>query len=75
MTYIIKFNEIKNYYEKFKQNLPQDTFSRLYEELKIVRGLISAAKLEGLKVDTFEYQQIAEKNLKQLHEMGYKKLV
>lgn len=50
MTYIISFNEFKNYYEKFKQNLSQDTFSRLYEELKIVRGLISAAKLEGLKL-------------------------
>ena len=75
MTYIISFNELKNYYDKFKKALPEDTFSRLYEELKIVRGLINSAKLEGLKVDTFEYQKIAEENLKQLHDMGYKKLV
>ena len=75
MTSIIGFSELKKYYDKFKKALPEDTFSRLYEELKIVRKLIGTAKLEGLDVDTFEYQKIAENNLKQLHEMGYKKLV
>ena len=75
MTYIIGFNELKNYYDRFKNTPPEDTFSRLYEELKIVRALIKSVKIEGLKVDTFEYERTAEENLKQLQAMGYNKLI
>ena len=75
MTSIQSYQEIKNYYEKFKNNLPEDTVSRLYEELMIVRNLIKTAKSQNLDIDTFEYQEIAKKNLKQLHDMGYNKLI
>ena len=82
----VNFTVLLSEYKKQIQLLQEDLLviqnprlrgmaQKLYEELKIVRGLIGAAKKEGLQVDTFEYQKIAENNLKQLHDMGYKKLV
>lgn len=75
MTSIRTYDELIKAYENFKKERPEDVVSNLYQELNIVRSIIASAKMQNLDVDTFHYQQIADKNLKELHNMGYKKLV
>lgn len=72
MTYVLSYNEMKNNYEKFKINLPDDSFERYAQELTHVRNLINSAKLQGLEEDVFEYQKIEENDIKELQALGYK---
>lgn len=75
MTSIRTFDELIKSYDNFKKAMPEDLASRLYQELNIVRSIINSAKAQKLDVDTFEFQKIADTNLKQLHDLGYKRLV
>ena len=75
MTSIRTFDELITSYENFKKEPPKDIVARLYEELTIVRNIISSAQAQKPDFNTFELQKIADDNLKQLHEMGYKKLI
>ena len=75
MTNIRTFDELMESYENFKKEPPKDIVARLYEELTIVRSIISSAQAQKPDFNTFELQKIADDNLKQLHEMGYKKLI
>lgn len=75
MTSIRTLNELMESYKNFKKEPPKNIVTRLYEELTIVRSIISTAQAQKPDFDTFELQKIADNNLKQLHEMGYKKLI
>lgn len=72
MTTIITYEQMKNFYEEFKQNLPEDKFLRYWREVELTRNLIKSAKKQGLEKDVFEYQKIQDEAVNQLRSLGYK---
>ncbi|MBQ4077649.1 hypothetical protein IJD15_00510 [bacterium] len=71
MTSIMTYEQVKNFYEDFKNNLPKDDFTRYYKEVSFMRTLIEFAKKQGLKEDVFEYKKIEETATKKLRDLGY----
>lgn len=72
MTSIITYEQMKNFYNEFKKNPPQDAFMRSYKEFTFMKGLIEFAKKQGLDDDVFEYQKIQKESAQNLRNMGYK---
>lgn len=72
MTKIITYNEMKNSYKNFKNNLPEDEFDRWYGEYNFLNALIKFAKKQNLDKDTIEYTKLKEETAQKLRDMGYK---
>ena len=72
MTSIITYEQIKDYYNKFKNNLPQDEFIRYYREYHFLKSLIEMSQKQNLKKDFKEYQEVQKNVIKHLNDMGYK---
>lgn len=71
MTSIITYDQMKYFYEKFKQNLPKDKLERYYQEFTFMQNLINFAKKQGLEKDVFEYQKIQNAAIEQLKKLGH----
>lgn len=74
MTTKLNYNELKHKYETFKENMPEDKFSKCYNELQYVKAIISAIKRENITEDLDKYMAIKKENLEELHAMGYKNI-
>ena len=72
MTSIITYDQMKNSYKEFKNNLPKDNFMRYYKEFTFMKSLIEFTKRQGLEDDVFEYQKIQQESAQELRNMGYK---
>ncbi len=72
MTSIVTYKQMKRAYEEFKQNLPNDSFTRYYKEIMFMKNLIAIAEKRGLQKDVFEYSAIKDNAVKKLDELGYK---
>ncbi len=72
MTSIITYDQMKKFYQEFKNNPPADKFCRCLQELNFMRSLIDFAERQNLEKDVFEYKKIQEAAAQQLREMGYK---
>ncbi len=71
MTTIITYSEIKNQYEKFKKNPPEDEFERWYLQYSFAKNLINFAKKQNLDKDIFEYNKVKDEAAQKLRDMGY----
>ena len=72
MTTFITYEQMKNFYQEFKNNPPKDKTARCLQELNFMKSLIDFAKKQGLKKDVFEYKKIQENAAQQLRDMGFK---
>ena len=63
---------MKNFYEEFKKNSPQDEFTKYYKEYSYAKSLIDFAKQQNLKEDMLKYEQIQKNAVEQLQNLGYK---
>lgn len=72
MTTIITYEQMKNFYEEFKKNLPEDEFNRYYKEFSYMKNLIKLAQKENKKKDIEEYKKIQKKDIEELKKLGYK---
>ena len=72
MTTIVTYEQMKNFYNEFKKNPPQDNFIKHYKEFSFMKSLIEYAKKQGLEEDVFEYQKIQKESAEKLISMGYK---
>lgn len=72
MTTIITYEQMKAFYNNFKNNLPDDLFTRYYNEFSFMKSLIQFAKKQGLEKDVFEYQKIQDQAVEELKKLGYK---
>lgn len=72
MTSIITYDEMKNFYEKFKQNPPEDEFTKFYKEFSYMKNLIEMAKHQGLKEEAEQYEKIQKNAVSELEKLGYK---
>lgn len=73
MTSMVTYDQMKNFYENFKNDLPKDPVIRYFKEYSFMNSLIEFAKKQGLEADVFEYEKIKEAAAKQLRALGCKK--
>ncbi len=72
MTSIITYEQMKDFYSKFKDDLPKDPIIRYFKEYSFMNSLIEFAKKQGLEKDVFEYEKIKEIAAKELRALGCK---
>ena len=66
------YDKMKEFYSEFKNNPPEDKFTRYYKEYSFMNSLIEFAKKQGLEKDVFEYEKIQKSAVENLKKLGYK---